>query len=75
MKRTLTTIIAVGLLLGLSDMASAQQCCMPDVGDSPQAGRLIKGIYAGTLVLGSAPFLLVGGIAVWFKRRLAPPEA
>ena len=56
-------------LLGMITGADAQQCCLPDVGDSPEAALLIEGIYSGTLVLGATPFLLVTGIALWMHRR------
>ena len=76
MSFRLRILITTAVLLGTAAVTRAQQCCMPDVGDSPRAECLIEAIHSATLVLGATPLLLVSGIAIWIRRcwRTDQPE-
>ena len=69
-----TALVAIALVLGSPLAATAQNCCLPDLGDDPQAVRLFDGIWWATLVLLIVPFTLVGAVALRLRaqhRRLA----
>ena len=67
--RRLRILLVAAFALTACTSVSAQQCCLPNVGDRPEAVRLVEGIYSATLVLGVAPFVLVTGIALWLRHE------
>ena len=69
MFRSTTLLGLLVLLLGCAVTASAQNCCMPDMGDDPQSASLIGGIYSATALMLAVPPVLIGAVSFWMVHR------